>query len=242
MAQRLRAGGGSTRATRSWSSRPSQLIEGCDRAAIGVLDGEEFHSAAATDDVMRLIDGLQDQVGEGPCLEASTDQIVQVDNDITSDCRWPRLAALVLEHTPVRAMLAVPLVDEGQRSGALEHLRRHPEPSTTSRWRGGDPRLVRLGGGTGAGHGARREFEEGMATNREIGAAVGHPDGHPRDQPGRRVRMLSKASQRLNRKLRDIATSIVRGDAVRSPGHGGAARALRRRRATGWCSRYRCDQ
>ncbi len=51
-----------------------------------------------------------------------------------------------------------------------------------------------------------------MATNREIGAADRHPDGHARHHADEAFALLSKASQRLNRKLRDIATGIVRGD------------------------------
>ena len=119
LAQRLRDGKTADEVQQIVVESAVGLIDGCDRAAIGVLDGTEFRSAAATDDVMRLIDELQNEVGEGPCLEASTDDIAQVDNDITQHCRWPRLAAIVVARTPVRAMLAVPLVDEGTRSGAL---------------------------------------------------------------------------------------------------------------------------
>ena len=68
----------------------------------GSWTGDTFRSAAATDDVMRLIDELQNQVGEGPCLEASTDGIVQVDNDITVAAAG-RAGQGRLERTPVRA-------------------------------------------------------------------------------------------------------------------------------------------
>ena len=119
LAQRLRDGKSSDEIQQIVVESAVQLIDGCDRAAIGVLDGEQFRSAAATDDVMRLIDELQNEVGEGPCLEASIDNVAQVDNDIVTDSKWPRLAAIVVERTPVRAMLAVPLIDEGRRAGAL---------------------------------------------------------------------------------------------------------------------------
>ena len=119
LAQRLRDGKSADEIQQIVVESAVQLIDGCDRAAIGVLDGEQFRSAAATDDVMRLIDELQNEVGEGPCLEASVDNVAQVDNDIATGSKWPRLAAIVVERTPVRAMLAVPLVDEGRRAGAL---------------------------------------------------------------------------------------------------------------------------
>ena len=90
LAQRLRDGKTADEVQQIVVESAVDLIDGCDRAAIGVLDGTQFRSAAATDDVMRLIDELQNEVGEGPCLEASTDDIAQVDNDITQHCRWPR--------------------------------------------------------------------------------------------------------------------------------------------------------
>ncbi len=73
---------------RRWSTAATGPPSACSTAT-------EFHSAAATDDVMRLIDELQNELGEGPCLEASTDDVVQVDNDITDGsqlaARWPPL-------------------------------------------------------------------------------------------------------------------------------------------------------
>src|SRR6185369_5524536 len=96
LAQRLRDGKTADEVQQIVVESAVDLIDGCDRAAIGILDGDTFRGAAATDDVMRLIDELQNQVGEGPCLEASTDGIVQVDNDITVASRWPELAKVVV--------------------------------------------------------------------------------------------------------------------------------------------------
>ena len=214
LAQRLRDGKSADEIQQIVVESAVQLIDGCDRAAIGVLDGERFRSAAATDDVMRLIDELQNQVGEGPCLEASVDNVVQVDNDIATGSQWPRLAAIVVERTPVRAMLAVPLVDEGRRAGALNVF-----ADRTNAFDGeavdnaailASFASVALGG---ARHAARAEqLEVGMATNREIGAAVGILMATHNITQDQAFELLSNASQRLNRKLRDIASGIVRGE------------------------------
>ena len=214
LAQRLRDGRSTAEIQQIVVETAVELIDGCDRAAIGVLDGDTFRSAAATDDVMRMIDDLQNEVGEGPCLEASTDNIVQVDNDITTHSKWPRLAKIVVAHTPVRAMLAVPLVDEGRRSGALnvfaDSIDAFTDDSVAYAAVLASFATVAL---TGAGHAARADqLEQGMLTNREIGAAVGilmATHGISQDEA---FALLSKASQRLNRKLRDIAGSIVRGE------------------------------
>ena len=214
MAQRLRDGHSVEEIQQIVVESAVDLIDGCDRAAIGILDGDTFRSAAATDDVMRLIDELQNQVGEGPCLEASTDGIVQVDNDITVSSKWPALAKVVVDRTPVRAMMGVPLVDEGHRDGALnvfsDRTGVFDDDAVATAAILASFASVAL---AGARQSARAsQLEEGLATNREIGAAVGilmATHGITQDEA---FDLLSKASQRLNRKLRDIATGIVHGD------------------------------
>ena len=58
MAQRLRDGHSVEEIQQIVVESAVDLIDGCDRAAIGILDGDTFRSAAATDDVMRLIDEI----------------------------------------------------------------------------------------------------------------------------------------------------------------------------------------
>ncbi len=219
LAQRLREGRSVEEVHQIVVESAVELIEGCDRAAIGILEGDRFHSGAATDDVMRLIDELQNQVGEGPCLEASTDGVVQVDNDITVRTQWPKLAEVVVERTPVRAMMGVPLVDDGHRSGALNVFSDRTdvfddEAVATAAILASFASVALAG----ARHSARAgQLQEGLATNREIGAAVGilmATHGISQDDA---FALLSSASQRLNRKLRDIATGIVRGDDTAKP-------------------------
>lgn len=197
-------------------TRAVELVEGVDRAAIGIGNGERFDGVAATDDVIRLIDRLQDELDEGPCFEASLDENVHVDNDITVSSAWPRLAERVVAETPVRAMLAVPLVQDGARCGALNLFADTPEAFTDeSIGQGAILASMASVAIWGAGHAERAEqLSEGMVTNREIGAAVGilmATHGISQDDA---FNLLAAASQRLNRKLRDIAGGIVRGDSA----------------------------
>jgi GAF domain-containing protein len=219
MAQRLRDGRSVEDVHQIVVESAVELIEGCDRAAIGILEGDTFRSAAATDDVMRLIDELQNQVGEGPCLEASTDGIVQVDNDITVSSKWPELAKVVVERTPVRAMMGVPLVDEGHRGGALNVFADRTEvfddDAVATAAILASFASVALAGARNSARAS--QLEQGLATNREIGAAVGILMATHRISQDEAFDLLSKASQRLNRKLRDIATGIVHGDESPKP-------------------------
>jgi GAF domain-containing protein len=214
LAQRLRDGRSVDEIQQIVVESAVGLIDGCDRAAIGMLDGDTFHSVASTDEVMRLIDDLQNDVGEGPCLEASTDGIAQVDNDITVSSKWPRLAAIVVERTPVRAMLAVPLLDGGHRSGALnvfaDSIDAFDDEAVGAAAILASFASVAI---AGARHSERADqLAKGLETNREIGAAVGILMATHRISQDDAFDMLSQASQRLNRKLRDIATGIVRAD------------------------------
>ena len=166
-----------------------QLIDGCDRAAIGVLDGEQFRSAAATDDVMRLIDRLQNEVGEGPCLEASTDSVVQVDNDITTDSQVAAAGRRSWSSgrrsgrcSPCRSC------DEGQRSGAL-NVFADTAGAFTDESVGQAAILASFASVALAG---ARHVERGRPARGGHGDQPRdrrrrrHPDGHAQHQPGRR--------------------------------------------------------
>jgi GAF domain-containing protein len=218
LAQRLRDGRTVAEVHEIVVEAAPRLVDGCDRAAIGILEPDgRFRSAAATDDVMRLIDKLQDQLREGPCLEASTDQVVQIDNDITEHSSWPRLAEAVVARTPVRAMLAVPMFAEGRRTGALNVF----ADRTDAFDQDSVAQATILASFSSVALSAARQstlaqqYQEGMATNREIGAAVGILMATHKISLAAAFDMLSGASQRLNRKLRDIATNIVRDHRTR---------------------------
>jgi transcriptional regulator with GAF, ATPase, and Fis domain len=190
-----------------------RVVEGCDRAAIGVLEGDRFRTAAASDEVMRAIDALQNDLREGPCLEASADESVHLDNDISHACAWPRLAARVLAETPVRAMLAVPLVLDGRRSGALNLFADRADAFNSASIDSGAVLAAFATVAVSAAVEAARadQLQAGLQSNREIGAAIGILMATHKLSSDEAFAVLAQASQRLNRKLRDIAAGIVRG-------------------------------
>ena len=121
------------------------------------------------------------------------------------------LAPLVIEQTPVRAMLAVPLVHEGQRAGALD-IFADTAGAFTDESVGQAAILAAFASVAvaGAAQSERAAARGGDGDQPRDRRGRRHPDGHARHQPGRRVRHAVPASQRLNRKLRDIATGIVK--------------------------------
>lgn len=191
-----------------------RVVEGCDRAAIGILEGHQFRTAAASDGVMRAIDKLQNELREGPCLEASTDEKVHLDNDITQASAWPRLAERVVAGTPVRAMLAVPLVLDGRRNGALNIFADRADAFSPASIDAGAVLAAFATVAVSAAFETARadQLQAGLESSREIGAAVGILMATHKLSSDDAFALLSQASQRLNRKLRDIAAGIVRGE------------------------------
>ena len=211
LAERLRNGKSPDEIYHAVAETALSVVEGCDHAGIGILDGDRFRTAAATDDVVRHVDRLQDEVGEGPCLDASAEESWKLDNDITTHSQWPRLAPLVVAHTPVRSTLAFPLVHNGRRGGALnlfaDRAGAFDDRSTETAAILASFASVAI---VAAEHQQRAdELQEGLETNREIGKAIGLLMATHQISSDEAFEILRSASQRLNRKLRDIAAGIV---------------------------------
>ena len=86
---------------------------------------EELHFIAASNDVVTRIEGLQNELGEGPCLEAyRTGEAVAV-TDLAADTRFsefsPRAAAAGLA-----AVFTFPMRRDGTRLGAVDLYRDTP--------------------------------------------------------------------------------------------------------------------
>jgi len=92
-----------------------------DVAAAGVCLVERDGSVRAyvpTSPAVDELDGLQNELGEGPCLDAiGTEALVEVD-DFGIDQRWPRVAAAARERS-IGSLLSFPLVAEHGSAGAL---------------------------------------------------------------------------------------------------------------------------
>jgi GAF domain-containing protein len=100
------------------------MVPGADEATITMVRARRHvYSAAATGDLARWFDGLQNQTGEGPCLDAMwQQQTVRVD-DLAADPRWPVLGPRAGERG-VGSMLCLQLFVHEDTLGALDLLAR----------------------------------------------------------------------------------------------------------------------
>jgi GAF domain-containing protein len=91
-------------------------------AGVGVsLFGEDGTrlSTASTDTLVEAADGLQYQLGQGPCLSAwATGQVQRIQDTATED-RWPAWSAAAAG-AGIRAVLSVPLVHRDHSPGAMK--------------------------------------------------------------------------------------------------------------------------
>ncbi|GAB4013999.1 GAF and ANTAR domain-containing protein [Nocardioides ultimimeridianus] len=188
------------------------LVPGCDHACIVTVSaGQRPELQATTDDIAARIDRLEWECGEGPCVDAILSDRFECDPNITQHPTWPRLAARVLRETPVRGMVGYRILMGGRKIGALNLFSDTPGALTES---GADAGAILAAFAsvaiTAAGQKAEaRTLRDGLASNREIGKAVGllmatHSLG---DEEAFAV--LRQASTTLNRRLADIARQIV---------------------------------
>jgi GAF domain-containing protein len=176
-------------------------------------DGERF-TPHATDQAARDLDEVQYATGQGPCLEALQNAtVVNAALDQAPD-GWAPLATAALERE-LRSVLSTPLMAEDRALGALNVYSRRADPLPDAE--------VHLAGLLAQQAGAvlacalayqdvsaiNAQLQEALASRDLIGQAKGilmHTERCDADQA---FDILRRASQRTNRKLRDIAAELV---------------------------------
>lgn len=208
--------------------RLSQLacdVGPADMAGITMLVDGRPSTGVFTNPEAPEIDEAQYSSGQGPCLDAFRhQQIFQIDNTAAED-RWPKFARAAASHGIV-STLSVPVSARGQGLGALNLYSRvhqaYGEASvarvqTFARqaavvlanaqiyW---DARLL------------TENLQAAMRSRSTIDYAIGilMANGAPDSEEA--FQILVRASQRENRKLRDIAQEVVQR-AISARGSGG---------------------
>ena len=94
-------------------------LEGCDFAGISLVEGRRITSPASSNDLPGIVDSIQSEVGEGPCLDAIKEHEVFQTGDLAAEERWPTFAPGAHEETGVRSILSLRLFVEEDTMGAL---------------------------------------------------------------------------------------------------------------------------
>ena len=88
-----------------------------------------LHATAWSDDASLAFERVQEESGEGPCVESLLNDKVVAVTDIAVDPRWPGVTEAVLD-LGVNAVLGVPVHLDGENVGALNVYLREPHEWT----------------------------------------------------------------------------------------------------------------
>lgn len=211
---------------------PERIVEVAARAipnavhcAITITRGgsQRPQTMALTGEVARHVDEIQYDCGQGPCLDALDGDDVVIANDLRADVRWPEFARRSTTQTPIRSMLGVRLFLEGSDRAALNVYGEDTDQfgelaiGVASMF----APFVSLSVQSALNEERAENLEHALRTSRQIGMAMGILMARELITSEEAFRLLSRASQHLNRKLRDIAAEVeLTGSLPALPGKG----------------------
>jgi len=186
-----------------------EIIDGCEHAGITVVEGNTVTSPASSDEVPAIVDRIQAETGEGPCIDAIKEHQLYQTGRLSAELRWPEFTPRAVVESMIESILSLRLFIVGTTMGALNLYSTQPDAF--------DDRDVAVAT-VFAAHAAVawstaqtiENLKVGMATRQLIGQAVGLLMARQDMSEAEALDALRRASQRLNIKLRQLAESIVR--------------------------------
>jgi transcriptional regulator with GAF, ATPase, and Fis domain len=96
------------------------LVHGCDDACVSLVHRSgRIDTPVATSDAARRGDELQNELGQGPCLDAIWDQETVRSDDLSTETRWPTWGPVAAGELGFRSMLCFQLFTASDSLGAL---------------------------------------------------------------------------------------------------------------------------
>jgi transcriptional regulator with GAF, ATPase, and Fis domain len=184
-----------------------ELIDGIDYADVLMITDGEFRSVKPTTPMLSELDQLQQDAGEGPCLEAVvTDSIIRCP-DLSKDERWPKFAAGAVERG-VYSMLSFQLYTTENGGGALNLFGRKRQTFDTASETIGAMLATQAAIAIIANN-RHTQFESALASRDLIGQAKGVLMERFSINSVEAFDMLRTLSQSGNEKLWHVAQRVV---------------------------------
>ena len=198
----------------------SDTVPGCDLASITMLRRGEPQTPVCTDKVAKQLDETQYRVGDGPCVAAIRHRGVE-QVDTACDNRWPEFIAAARE-AGVLSCLSVPLADDQAVLGSLNLYSKtattYDEAAQETAFLFADQ--LGVAGANAMAYAEAYELSQQLQKALESRAVIEQAKGILMQAQGcdadEAFRILVRASQNHNRKLRAIAAELVDR---RSKGH-----------------------
>lgn len=195
---------------------------GADMAGITMIVGGRPGTGVFTDPLAPELDAEQYRTGHGPCLDAFRRQVPFLIDDTATDVRWPEFAARAAE-AGIVTTLSLPLCGPEEPIGALNLYSRRPGQFAEAQTGPAETLAAQAAivlANANAYHDARQlndNLNQALVSRRTIDYAIGLLMSTGGRTPDEAFEVMVRASQRENRKLRDIAAEIVAAAQQRPP-------------------------
>jgi GAF domain-containing protein len=185
----------------------AETIDGTSYAGVNLLVRGRFAPQATAGGPPPVLDEFQERTSEGPCVDASRDQVTVRIANMEQEHRWPKFAELAVS-LGVLSMLCVPLWVDETRVGSLSLYGLAYGTFTPQHERLAS--LFATHAALALADAQRTEQLRLALANRDvIGVAKGVLMERHRVTVDAAFELLSSASQRVNRKLVVVAQDLV---------------------------------
>jgi transcriptional regulator with GAF, ATPase, and Fis domain len=184
------------------------MIPGVEEGSISVVIArKQVRSHAASGELPKIVDGLQDETGEGPCLDAVFEQKTVRVPDMAAEKRWPHFAQRAAQAGAL-AMLSFQLYVDGDNLGALNLYARTPDAFTDESEQIG---LLFASHAAIAYSGVHKQenLQQALDTRDLIGQAKGILMERYKLSGSAAFDLLTRVSNHSNTKLRDVADHLI---------------------------------
>ncbi len=185
-----------------------RTVDSCEAAGISIAEGTWVTSRSTSDDLPCVLDDIQSETQQGPCVDAIKEHKVFVTGSLSHEERWPEFAKRAHAETGVESILSLRLFESENTMGALNLYSQQPDAFDDQ-----DVAVASVFAAhaavalANAQHGAQLENK---ASSRDlIGMAKGIIIARQHVSEDEAFDVLRRASQRMNVKLRELAARVV---------------------------------
>ena len=183
-------------------------LEHAESVGVSIVRGRKIESPASSNGLALLLDKLQQDVDEGPCIEALRDHQMFLIGDLQAETRWPLFCRRAHASTGVSSMISVRLFVQGDTLGAMNvySTKRDAFDEVGMAM----ATVFATHAAVALTHANREEQLERKAAGRElIGRAKGILMAQNHLTEDEAFGLLRQVSQRLNIKVYEVADSVA---------------------------------
>jgi hypothetical protein len=195
-----------------------RFVHGCDEASFSAYVDDVVTTIASSGPVAESLDSAQYLSADGPCLQAIRTLQLVISDDLSSDDRWPAFTATVGGRAG--SVMSSPVTEVETRSGEAwgalntygmsSHAFRTEDADTAMLMTAHLGVLLKLAQAAQVAKEQAQDLAVALTTRDVIGQAKGILMEREGLTAGQAFDVLRRASQRLNRKLRDVADQVTR--------------------------------